>query len=54
MAQLHRRRLGQTTVEYVLLTACVALPLAIVFFRTTTAFFARVITDIVTRFTGMY
>lgn len=43
---------GQTTVEYVLLLAGVALPTSLMFFKWTQRFFAGLIVNIVNGFTG--
>lgn len=50
--KLSRAKLGQTTVEYILVVACIALPLSLVFFRWTQQFLAGVLVEIVNQFSG--
>jgi hypothetical protein len=47
-------RLGQTTTEYTLLVGLVAVPLSVIFMRVTSKFFAGLIVQIVSKFSGMY
>ena len=47
-----RRRLGQSTVEYVLVTCLIALPTSLFFFKAAQRFFASLLRNIVNGFTG--